>query len=771
MKRFGFILLMLATLALSCTREPSPVHDDSSETVFKTIHYKVQVSTSDDSKATTADNDTKYVFQATDSLYVSSTDPVSGDVQLFGVLTLIYGSGATTAYFEGDLVGVDEFEPASDTPINVTLVSDGDRIHTTGGGKVTGTAYPSNEYGTSLADAVQKFSHFTCSTNFGATRFTLTQQSAFLVFSVKFLATELASGTSVTARINNDINSTNASLMSGPISATTLGVDHTQVVFVAAFPGGTTSLNDAELSLTWGANPEDQKRFGLNNADLAANNYYTVSRRSFTYNGFRIKPATEETTNVTFNYNYTDDGIEYSTDEGVTWIQYSSGAITLPADGICVRGTRENYKNGDGTPGNNVLFTSSNNKKCYISGNIMSLLNDKENISESAFQGTFSKGNTAVTYIDINPSDPLILPDMTLAANCYSQMFMKCTGLTSIPNNLLPATSLAASCYSQMFMNCTGLTSIPATLLPATNLLSAVSCYSQMFKGCTGLTSLPAALLPATTLSESCYESMFEGCTVLTTASSILPQISTVENSSCLKMFYGCTSLTTAPALSFTTVNASGCMQMFMNCSALTTPPSSLPATTLGEQAYYQMFMNCTGLTSTPSFPGGKGTLNGTQICYQMFNECTDLTTTSGKLFTADTQLTEECFHGMFRHCTKLANVPSDFLPSLIMAKWCYRGMFEGAAFTTAPILPATTMVNECYRFMFNSCKYLTSITCLATNPNNGVFTTSWVGGGLPGSGTFYKDSMTTDNTGSNLKKWPRGANGIPSGWTVQDAQ
>lgn len=767
MKRFGFILLMLTALVLSCTREPLP-GPDSSEVGFKTIHYKVQVSSYDDSKATTADNDTKYVFQATDSLYVSSTDPNTGNTQLFGVLKLIYGSGETTAYFEGDLVSVNEFEPASDTPINVTLVTSGDRIHTTARGKLTGTAYPSNEYGTSLADAVQKFSHFTCSTTFGETRFTLTQQSAFLVFSVKFLATEVASGASVTASINNDINDTNASMRTGSVSATSLGVDHTQVVFVAAFPGGTTSLSDAELSLTWGANPENQKRFDINNADLVANNYYTISRRSFTYGGFRIKPATEEVTKVTFNYNYDNSGLEYSTDEGVTWTQYSSGDITLPADGICVRGTRENYKNGDGTPGNNVLFTSTGNKKCYISGNIMSLLNDKENISESAFQGTFSKGNTAVTYIDINPSDPLILPDMTLAANCYSQMFMKCTGLTSIPDNLLPATSLAASCYSQMFMNCTGLTSIPTTLLPATDLSSAVSCYSQMFKGCTSLTTLPVALLPATTLSESCYESMYEGCTALTTASSILPQISTVENSACLKMFYGCTSLTTAPALSFTTVNASGCMQMFMNCSALTTPPSSLPATTLGEQAYYQMFMNCSGLTYTPSFPGEKGTLTGVQQCYQMFNECTNLTTTSGKLFTSDTQLTQECFHGMFRHCTSLDSVPFDFLPSEKLASQCYRGLFEGAKFVDAPELPATQLKEMCYRYMFYSCTNLKTIRCYAENPNNGAYTNNWVGG-VPSGGTFYKNSGTQVNSGANTTKWPNGANGIPNGWAVED--
>ena len=204
----------------------------------------------------------------------------------------------------------------------------------------------------------------------------------------------------------------------------------------------------------------------------------------------------------------------------------------------------------------------------------------------------------------------------------------------------------------------------------------------------------------------------------------------------------------------------------------MTTPPSSLPATTIGAKAYYQMFMNCTGLTSTPSFPGQKGSLSGIQICYQMFNECTALTTTSGKLFTDDTELTEECFHGMFRHCSSLADVPGDFLPSIHLAKWCYRGMFEGAAFTTAPDLPATTLVNECYRFMFNSCSNLNYIKCLAENPNRGSFTPNWVAGGVPSSdGTFIKSSLTTVNSGTNLTQWLKGnnGNGIPNNWTVKN--
>lgn len=257
--------------------------------------------------------------------------------------------------------------------------------------------------------------------------------------------------------------------------------------------------------------------------------------------------------------------------------------------------------------------------------------------------------------------------------------------------------------------------------------------FYQAFKGVA--VNIPADKdlnLSAMTLGISCYEGMFNGCT----------------------------SLIKAPVLPATTVAASSYKSMFEECTALTTPPSSLSATTLGAEAYSRMFASCSSLTYTPSFPGVKANLSGSQNFFQMFDECIALVTTSGKLFTDDTELTEECFHGMFRHCTKLANVPLDFLPSEHMAKWCYRGLFEGAAFITAPILPASKLVNECYRFMFNSCKKLKSITCLAENPNTG-YTSNWVGGGVPSGGIFYRKEGIT---------WPAaGVNSVPTGWTLEN--
>lgn len=579
MKRFGYILLMLASLALSCTREPSPGHD-SSENSFKTIHYKVQVSSSDDTKATTADNNTKYVFQATDSLYVSSTDSNTGEVQLFGVLKLIYGAGETTAYFEGDLVGVNEFEPASDTPIDVTLVSSGDRIHTTGGGKLTGTSYPANEYAADLAEAVQKFSHFTCSTTFGATHFTLSQNTSFLIFNIKLKPSEAPAGTPVTLTISNG---------STPVWSTTVDAAAyntiTRAYFVAGLEGGETTLSSAKLSLSWTNNQTDySKEFDdLVDGTLAANHYYTVVRSALTFDGFRIR-AQEDGTKVYFYY--TDGSVQYSTDYGETWNTpptQANGGINLDADEeACFRGTRTDCN----LAGNKQLFTT-NSKLCYIAGDITSLLADPTTLATNAFRGAFSKKNTndskidndkpndaitvnagdRVTWVDIDPTDPLILPAIT-ATNCYMDMFMGCTSLTSAPE--LPATVLADKCYCRMFHSCSGLTSIPS--FPSVVTMAGTStcrryCY-QMFQS-SGVTALTGSLFGGTmTLAPYCFEDMFANCTGLTSVSSnFLP--ATTLAASCYRGMFQNTPITSAPDLLAETLVSYCYRYMFNKCTSL----------------------------------------------------------------------------------------------------------------------------------------------------------------------------------------------------------
>ena len=76
-------------------------------------------------------------------------------------------------------------------------------------------------------------------------------------------------------------------------------------------------------------------------------------------------------------------------------------------------------------------------------------------------------------------------------------------------------------------------------------------------------------------------------------------------------------------------------------------------------------------------------------------------------------------------------------------------------------VLPATTSANYCYRSMFQGCTSLNYIKCLATNISAVDCTGGWVYN-VASSGTFVKNP--------NMSNWTTGVNGIPTGWTVQDA-
>ena len=99
-------------------------------------------------------------------------------------------------------------------------------------------------------------------------------------------------------------------------------------------------------------------------------------------------------------------------------------------------------------------------------------------------------------------------------------------------------------------------------------------------------------------------------------------------------------------------------------------------------------------------------------------------------------------------------------LPATILAQNCYNFMFFNcSSLTTAPELPATTLVNYCYTWMFAGCTSLNEIKCNATDISATSCTTYWVNN-VAASGTFYKNP--------SMSSWTTGANGIPSGWTVQ---
>lgn len=101
-------------------------------------------------------------------------------------------------------------------------------------------------------------------------------------------------------------------------------------------------------------------------------------------------------------------------------------------------------------------------------------------------------------------------------------------------------------------------------------------------------------------------------------------------------------------------------------------------------------------------------------------------------------------------------------LPAITLTERCYHSMFAYCdLLTSAPELPATTLADSCYRLMFNTCVSLNYIKCLATDISASNCIDRWVDG-VAETGTFVKNTSMTG--------WGTGTDGIPSGWTVQDA-
>lgn len=492
------LLLSFLALTIACRKEMDP---PSSAPEVQTVHYKATVQTEVGTRATLGD-DLKYEFETGDRIYMESEDG-----KLYGFLSLSSdsGIGKNMALFEGDLSYVGEEPFQNNNPsVSLVLVGKNDELHTITDGKVGAVvsgSYLSDQWAPSLEEAVSRYSHFTGTGSFNDMRFTLQQQSSFLKCFVRMYKTQASVNRDISVQLlNNDVL-----LREATIKVSTAG----SVPFVFAFLGDAVSLENAKLRLDWtepGIGDQWKIFDDVSDKTLAANNYYSVSRTTLAFEGFRIR-AISNGTQITFNYNYANDGIEYSLDFGETWVHYTEAFTLNKGDIACIRGNRANYKNekaGDewGTPDTKPIFTASS--KVYISGNIMSLLSDEEHLSESAFQGAFSKGGTAVTYIDIDPDSPLVLPVTDLAPQCYMQMFRNCTSLTRAPQFRVEGT--AYRCCYNMFRQCSYLTDISAIELPAMTL--SVDCYRELFRQCSRLEA-DAPKLPAQTLVQECYRQMF----------------------------------------------------------------------------------------------------------------------------------------------------------------------------------------------------------------------------------------------------------------------
>lgn len=531
-------ILWAAALVLlgACTKEaelpaPTPVPQT------KTIPYSIKVQGVD--TRSTIQDDLKHVFEPGDRIYVESEDG-----QMYGFLSMpnADGVGESTAVFEGDLTSAVDFTPVAETPINLTLVGPADDLHTIVNGKLTGMNYTDKSAPT-LAEAVRRYAHFTGSGNFGDYRYTLQQNSSFLVCVLSFDEQTSPVGTSVTATIVNNSTSATPETIHAHTGATTVIDGDLEVTWVIPFASG-TSLTDARMTVSQSGKAD----VDLKMADqaLAGNSFYTFQRTTFLQNYLTIE-AIQNDTKVTFNYaTAAADGIQYSRD-GFEWHNYltSDGSITLQyGEFLYFRGKRTSYRND----ASKALFKVDGNKPCYVYGDLMFLTCDakfkprRTAMPEFAFRGLF-KNCTWLRIDGTSAHKPLTLSATTLSTACYHEMFLGCTGLdaTALGGIELPDASvaLAPRCFDSMFLGCTTITTIPEGFLPYTQL--AFACYRKMFEGCTKLVSVPSGLLPALTLAKACY----------------------------IRMFYGCTSITIAPDLMATTPTPACYFQIFRGCVKL----------------------------------------------------------------------------------------------------------------------------------------------------------------------------------------------------------
>ena len=195
--------------------------------------------------------------------------------------------------------------------------------------------------------------------------------------------------------------------------------------------------------------------------------------------------------------------------------------------------------------------------------------------------------------------------------------------------------------------------------------------------------------------------------------------------------FMNCTGLVDASNLVLMSYDAPDkCyMHMFSGCISLVAAPK-LPAEIVYNECYSHMFDGCTSLTDAPDLPA--------------------------------TSLTYYCYADMFAGCTSLTGVPKIDAIDLSSATGCCKEMFmDCTSITEAPELKVSILIENCYRSMFKGCTSLSSVTCLATDVSGEWCLYNWLDG-VSATGTFVKHP--------NMSSWPSGHNGIPTGWTVVDA-
>lgn len=206
--------------------------------------------------------------------------------------------------------------------------------------------------------------------------------------------------------------------------------------------------------------------------------------------------------------------LSYSLDDGETWTTTtisgtkSFGTINI-GQKIIFKG---NNKRLAYTWNTYNYFTATKQFKVY--GNIMSLLNGDDFITNSEFQtGTSFQfaGLLRTTYL-VDASN-LILPATTLYESSYNGMFRGSTNLVYGPK-LLPALDVPHDAYSSLFEGCTSLVEAPeilATTVSGDGALNRMFCMSRNSKVTAAMTKGPILRITNPAAYANVYQQLFCG--------------------------------------------------------------------------------------------------------------------------------------------------------------------------------------------------------------------------------------------------------------------
>lgn len=235
MQTKNFLRISLSMMVLVIISACSSNEISLPQSASNTIPYTVTVNGASSITRATVDNDYKTLrFAAGDKLNITGTN-------ISGVLALTSGSGTGKGVFSGNLSYSGEGSPDTNLALTATLVSDQQSVNTEvsidANGAVT-VNYPTTSYCSDVATAVQKYSRLTGTSTYGDKAFTLSQQTAFLNFSITF-----EDNTSPETELSVVVSNNNSSLCIANVTTSLSEQEVTVANFVLPVPVGTTLTN------------------------------------------------------------------------------------------------------------------------------------------------------------------------------------------------------------------------------------------------------------------------------------------------------------------------------------------------------------------------------------------------------------------------------------------------------------------------------------------------------------------------------------------------